>query len=306
MIGSGNTLQSANVRGGSDRATQASPLQALAAGPTIGTTTMNDALARVRGFLFDVDGVLHVGKRPIPGAAELLETLAVREIPFRLLTNTTTSSRATLAAKLRAMGLPVAEDVLLTAPVATAAYVARRFAGAPCYLLSKGDAVDDFRAAGIEVVGPDGAPKAEVVVIGGAEEEMTYARLNHAYRLLLGGAKLVAMHRNVAWRTEEGMSLDSGPFVTALASATGVRATVIGKPAAAFFRQAIRDISLPARDLAMVGDDARNDLKPARRLGMTGVLVRTGKPVGPAEEAQADLVIDSVAELGDLLGSITN
>jgi phosphoglycolate phosphatase-like HAD superfamily hydrolase len=53
----------------------------------------------------------------------------------------------------------------------------------------------------------------------------------------------------------------------------------------------------------MVGDDARNDLAPARRLGLVGVLVRTGKPVGPAEEAQADVVVDSVA---DLLGPIAH
>jgi ribonucleotide monophosphatase NagD (HAD superfamily) len=105
------------------------------------------------------------------------------------------------------------------------------------------------------------------------------------------------MHRNTAWRTAEGMSLDSGPFVTALATAAGVRVTVIGKPAAAFFRQAIRDIGLPAAALAMIGDDAGSDLVPARRLGMAGVLVRTGKPVGAAEEAQADVVIDSVADL---------
>ena len=255
----------------------------------------------IRGWLFDVDGVLHVGSRPVPGAAELLEDLATREIPFRLLTNTTTASRATLAARLRAMGLPVTPDLLITAPMATAAYVRRRFPGMPCFLLAKGDAVDDFRAAGIPIVGPDGAPEAGVVVIGGAEEELTYARLNHAYRLLLNGAKLVAMHRNTAWRTAEGMALDSGPFVTALAAAAGVRATVIGKPAAAFFRQTMRDIGLPATSLAMVGDDARNDLEPARRLGMTGVLVRTGKPVGPVEEALADLVIDSVADLEPLI-----
>jgi ribonucleotide monophosphatase NagD (HAD superfamily) len=121
--------------------------------------------------------------------------------------------------------------------------------------------------------------------------------LNHAYRLLLAGARLVAMHRNTAWRTAEGMTLDSGPFITALTTAAGTRATVIGKPAAAFFRQAIRDIGLPATALAMVGDDAHSDLAPARRLGLLGVLVHTGKPVGPAEEAQADVVIDSVAEL---------
>jgi HAD superfamily hydrolase (TIGR01458 family) len=258
-------------------------------------------LAEARGLLLDVDGVLHVGSRPIPGAAELLSDLVAREIPFRLLTNTTTASRATLALRLRAMGLPVTEELLITASMATAAYVRRRFPGVPCYLLAKGDAVDDFRAASVPIVGPDGAPDAGVVVIGGAEDELTYARLNHAYRLLLNGAKLVAMHRNTAWRTAEGMALDSGPFITALATAAGTRATVVGKPAAAFFRQAIRDIGLPAAELAMVGDDARNDLGPARRLGLVGVLVRTGKPVGPVEEAQADVVIDSVADLGPLI-----
>jgi HAD superfamily hydrolase (TIGR01458 family) len=258
-------------------------------------------LAPVRGWLFDLDGVLHVSSRPVPGARELLEDLAARAIPFRLLTNTTTASRATLAARLCAMGLPVTEELLITASMATATHVRRRFPGVPCYLLAKGDAVDDFRAAGVPIVGPDGAPDAGVVVIGGAEDELTYARLNHAYRLLLAGARLVAMHRNTAWLTAEGMALDSGPFITALATAAGTRATVIGKPAAAFFRQAIRDIGLPATALAMVGDDARNDLVPARRLGLLGVLVRTGKPVGPAEEAQADVVVDSVAELRGLI-----
>ena len=93
------------------------------------------------------------------------------------------------------------------------------------------------------------------------------------------------------------MSLDSGPFVTALASAAGVRVTTIGKPAAAFFRQGLRDLGLPATDVAMIGDDAQTDLIPAQRLGVTGILVRTGKPVGPAEEAIADAVIDSIAQL---------
>jgi HAD superfamily hydrolase (TIGR01458 family) len=262
---------------------------------------MADDLSRTRGFLFDVDGVLHVGSRPITGAAETLGWLDAAGVPYRLLTNTTTASRATLAARLCGMGLPVVEERLITAPVATAAYVRRRFPDIPCYLLAKGDAVDDFVAAGVPIVGPDGAPEAGVVVIGGAEDELTYARLNHAYRLLLGGAKLVAMHRNVAWRTDEGMALDSGPFINALAKAAGVRATVIGKPSTAFFRRAVRDIGIPARDLAMVGDDARNDLIPARRLGMTGILVRTGKPVGPVDEGMADVIIDSVANLHRLL-----
>src|SRR4051812_46927375 len=144
-------------------------------------------LARVRGWLFDVDGVLHVGSQPIPGAAELLSDLIAREIPFRLLTNTTTASRATLAARSRDMGLTVTEELLIAASMATAAYVRRRFPGVPCYLLAKGDAVDDFHAAGVPIVGPDGAPDAGLVVIGGGGEGTDHTPLSPIPPPLPGG-----------------------------------------------------------------------------------------------------------------------
>lgn len=262
-----------------------------------GSTTHSRQPQSISGFLIDVDGVLRIGGQTIAGAPEALAWLRGEGIPFRLLTNGTTSSRASLAASLNARNFPVDEAEIFTAAYATAAYVGERFRGVPCYLLSTGDASDDFRAAGINLVGPDGAPDAGVVVIGGAEHELTYARLNHAYRLLLNGAKLIAMHRNVAWRTEEGMTLDSGPFIEAIAKAAGVRITTIGKPSPPFFRQALHDIALPAARLAMIGDDACNDIGPAQRLGMTGILVRSGKPVTAADEAAACVTLDSIADL---------
>lgn len=255
----------------------------------------------VAGLLIDVDGVLRIGGQTIDGAPAALAWLRSAGVPFRLLTNSTVSSRASLAASLGASGFPVAEADIFTAAYATAAYVSERFRGVPCYLLSTGDASNDFRAAGIDLAGPDGAPEAGVVVIGGAEHELTYARLNHAYRLLLNGAKLIAMHRNVAWRTEKGMTLDSGPFIEAIAKAARVRITTIGKPSPPFFRQAMRDIALPAGSLAMIGDDARNDIAPAQRLGMTGILVRSGKPVTAADEAVAQVTLDSIAGLANWL-----
>ena len=260
-------------------------------------------LSGCHGLLLDVDGVLHVGWRAVPGATEALAALDAAGVPYRLLTNTTTASQATLGARLRAAGLPVRDGDLLTAPVATAAYLRRRLPDGRCFLLAKGDVAADFRAAGIEVVDVDDPDAtAEAVVVGGAEEAFTYARLNRAFTLLLGGARLVAMHRNRAWRVAEGMALDGGPFVRALEEAAGVRAVTIGKPAAAFFRQGLHALGVPAADAVMVGDDARNDLLPARRLGLRTVLVRTGKPVGPAEEATADLALPSVAGLPAALG----
>jgi HAD superfamily hydrolase (TIGR01458 family) len=257
-------------------------------------------LDNVRGLLLDIDGVLHVGMQPIPGAAETLRALFDAGLSYRLVTNTTTASRATLGKSLRKIGLPVRDGDLITAPVATAAYLHRQYPDARCYLIAKGDVAADFRAAGLTLVG-DKDEAADVVVIGGAEERLTYERLNRAFRMVMGGARLVAMHRNRFWRTADGLALDSGPFVGALEEAAGIKAVTVGKPALPFFRQALRDLALPPHQVLVVGDDAANDLAPARRLGCRTLLVRTGKPVGDREASQADFVLDSIADLPPLL-----
>ncbi len=251
----------------------------------------------IRGALFDIDGVLHVSLERIPGARETLQALAERGVPCRYLTNTTTASTSVLGESLRSIHLPVRDDELLTAGSATAAYIHRHWPNARCYLITKGSIDEDFRHLGIDLVQDDDETDAEVVVIGGAEERLTYQRMNRAYQMLTNGARLVAMHRNRHWRTANGMQLDSGPYVTALEEAAGVRAITIGKPSLPFFRQALRMLDIPPRQVVMIGDDGKNDLAPARKLGLRTVLVRTGKPVTLEDETPADRVLESVADL---------
>lgn len=249
-----------------------------------------------QGVLIDVDGVLHIDGVAVPGAAAALDTLRARGIPFRLLTNTTVRSRASLGGLLRGLGFAVGDDEIITAPVATAAWLRRYQPGQPCYLIVKGDVADDFEGVPLT----DGTD-ARVVVIGGAEEGFTYETMNHAFRLLLGGAKLVAMHRNTYWESAGGPTLDAGAFVRGLEHAAGVRATVVGKPAAPFFRAGFRALALPSGRIAMVGDDLGNDILPAMRLGAAGVLVRTGKfREHDLTAGTPDVVLGSVAELPDL------
>src|SRR5579883_2192221 len=116
----------------------------------------------VRGVLLDIDGVLHVSMQALPGAAETLTWLAQQGYPAVFVTNTTTVSRATLAQRLQAIGLPVDEPHLVTAPVATATYIRQHFPGKRCWVLTKGDTINDF--AGISLV--DMHEEADVVVIG--------------------------------------------------------------------------------------------------------------------------------------------
>src|SRR5712692_4722547 len=172
----------------------------------------------IRGVLLDIDGVLHVSMRPIAGAAETLNWLALRGYPTCFVTNTTTMARATLAERLRVIGLPIAEEHLITAPVATANYIRQHYPGKRCWVLTKGNTAADF--AGIELVESD----ADVVVIGGAEELLSYEAMNAAFRMLMDGAVLLAMHTNLYWRTSEGLRLDSGPYVHTLELASGKQA----------------------------------------------------------------------------------
>ena len=50
-------------------------------------------LNNIKGILLDLDGVLCIGKTPIPGAAEVIQLIKEKEIPFRIATNFTTLSK---------------------------------------------------------------------------------------------------------------------------------------------------------------------------------------------------------------------
>ncbi len=256
----------------------------------------------VEGVFLDIDGVLTVSWEPLPGAVETVAWLRRSGVPYLLVTNTTTPGRRGLADLVRRAGFDVDPAEIVTAAVATATYLRSEHPGARCLLLGEPDLEDDFE--GVEFVQED----ADVVVVAGADEAFTWSNLNRALQMLRSGAALVAMHRNLTWMTAEGLKLDAGAYLVGLEEAAGVRATVIGKPNADFFRQALTVLGVDAPKVAMVGDDVENDVIAAQRVGLTGVLVRTGKfDAGQVRAASAapDHLIDSVRDLPRLLETLT-
>lgn len=251
-------------------------------------------MASFRGVLLDIDGVLHVSMQPVVGANETLIWLEKQGYQVCYVTNTTTSSRATLVNKLKEIGLSLDKEHVVTAPVATANYIRQHYPGKSCWLLTKGDTARDF--TGIHLV----ESHADIVVIGGAEELLTYENMNNAFRMLMDGAIFLATHTNLYWRTSKGLQLDSGPFVHALELATGQQATVLGKPNLAFFEQALLIIGVHPQEAVMVGDDIENDIGGAQRAGLQGALVCTGKHTAQSpllERIHPDVILPSIVDL---------
>jgi HAD superfamily hydrolase (TIGR01450 family) len=243
------------------------------------------ALAGARAFVLDADGVLVLRGQPIPGAFEATVRLTELGLPFRIVTNFSSAHRDTLAARFGGGVVPPAW--FITGASAAAAYTAARHPGRPLFAISAPDALREFEAQTLlEADAVDELAPGELgaVVIGDGGDDLSYRNLDVAFRAIRGGAELVAMHRNPWWLTPRGETIDAGAWVAGLEFATGRRAVLCGKPSPVVFRQAVTSLAadlgrprLRRRDAVMVGDDPAADIAGAKRVGLRGALVLTGK-----------------------------
>jgi HAD superfamily hydrolase (TIGR01458 family) len=253
-----------------------------------------------RGLLVDIDGVLTVSWKPLPGVGDALRRLREADISMVFVTNTTSATHSSIATKLQRAGLAIDVNEILTAASTTAALIHRDHLGARCWMVGDTDVAADLDE--VNLVGVDESP--EVVVLGGAGPEFDYPTLNRIFRMAMDGTPVIAMHRNLYWMTKDGLQLDTGAFVGVIEQAAGIEVSVTGKPSRACFESALEMLDLAPEEVAMVGDDLYTDVLGAQAMGIEGVLVRTGKF---REETLAgsglspDHVVDSFADLPALL-----
>jgi HAD superfamily hydrolase (TIGR01458 family) len=262
------------------------------------TPARSKRLTAVRAVLLDLDGVLYVEDRPIPGAREAVAALRDAGLTLRFVTNTTALPRRRILERLERLGFAI-EPAELATPAALAVRHCLDAGHTRVALVMNDEVKEDFAQL------DEAWERAEAVIVGDLGSAFGYDVLNRAFRLVMDGAELVALQRNRYWLTPDGLSLDVGPFVAALEYATAHEAYVVGKPAPPFFRTILRAARASADESAMVGDDVESDVGGAQHAGLAGILVRTGKYRENAVRAsgvRADATVDSIASVPALLG----
>lgn len=254
----------------------------------------------IKGLLIDLDGVMYNDTRPIPGAAETIDYLQQREIPFRFITNTTMKSKETLARKLNSMGIHTDAQHIFSAASAAAEYLRKQSENKSLLLLQE-DAKREYNGI------PQDDHDVDFVVVGDMGDDFSIPLLNRAFNCLMQGARLIALQKNRFWLSDQGYRMDAGAFVALLEYAADTKAILIGKPSAQFYELALSALGCTAPETLMVGDDMESDIAGAKKMGIQTCLVKTGKfrevdlqksPVKP------DWMIVSIAQLPDLLQQI--
>jgi HAD superfamily hydrolase (TIGR01450 family) len=242
-------------------------------------------------LLVDLDGVVYRGADPVPGVAAVLADRARRGDDVVYVTNNSMHYRADYVDRLAAMGAPVAADRVVSAPRATALWLAEQ-EPRPRRVLAFGASglIRELEDCGFEVVlaadaaaraeaqgldGYEAAGRPEAVVVG-LDPELTYQRLAVAADSIRAGALFVVTNRDPTYPDGSRLMPGAGSLVAAVEAASGVTPVSIGKPAPLLLLEAAHAVGADPRDAIMIGDGIGTDLAAARAVGARCVLMLTG------------------------------
>ena len=242
-------------------------------------------IAAARGFIFDMDGTIALGDRAsgahaaLPGAVELLARLRRRNIPYRVFTNGTAKPPADYAATLRAAGLDVADEEMMTPSSSAAVWLAAKGIDR-VRVLGNAGTVAPLAEAGLEIVPPSAPADDVAAVYTGWFREFGFPDLEAAAHDIWAGARLVTASHVPFFATVEGRGIGTSFAINSMLRAlTGKRAKVLGKPSREGFFAALSGMGLPrsaAADLVVVGDDPQLETRMANAVGAVSVGVATG------------------------------
>jgi glycerol 3-phosphatase-2 len=224
--------------------------------------------------IFDLDGVLYLSDVAVAGAPEAVRRLRDEHMAVAFATNNASRLGKEVAALLTELGMPAAEDEVVTSARAAARVVAEQLPAGSAVLVVGAPALrDEVSAVGLRPVGVAGdAPQ---VVLQGYGPTVGWADLAEASVAIRAGARWVATNVDKTLPSPRGPLPGNGSLVAALATALGRQPDlVVGKPDPALFVAAAQ--ARGATKALAVGDRLDTDIEGANRAGMDSLLVLTG------------------------------
>lgn len=233
---------------------------------------------RIRGVLFDMDGVVYVGSRLLPGVQQIFDYLQQSGRKWLCVTNNASRTPAQFVEKLDSMGVHARPEQILGSAEATAGWLAEQIEH------------QGWPRGKVIIVGQDGLkaalqqyrfelttePAEATYAIAGINFDLTYEELARVALAIRHGARFIGTNSDPSYPSERGLLPGAGSILALLATATGVQPTVIGKPNRGMYDQAIRRLGARPEEVMMVGDRYDTDISGALEMGLVTTGVLTG------------------------------
>ena len=241
---------------------------------------------KIRALLLDLDGVVYLGPRLIPGVKAALGALHSRGVRLLYVTNNSTLTRAGFAKKLRALGLPAPDASVMNAALAAAWFIkARHGRNSRVVVVGEHGLPQELASAGLRPVETRtqaqwkkwriNAGKISAVVTS-FDRTLTYWKLCAALDALNAGAELVAANMDPTWPSEMGVMPGTGSLAAMLAFASGKKPVIVGKPDPKMFSLLLKEQGISPRETLVIGDRLDVDIVAGKRLGARTAVVLTG------------------------------
>ena len=232
-----------------------------------------DKLSTVRGFLLDMDGTFYLGDRLLEGALRFIDLLQDQKKEFLFLTNNSSKHRSEYAQKICRLGLPIAEESVLTSGEATALYLREQHPGAKLFLVGTPSLEEEFRQYGFPLVHQE----PQFLVLG-FDTSLTYQKLCALCDFVRAGVPYIATHPDFNCPSEKGFMPDVGAMIAFVEAATGRQPDlVVGKPNRLIVDTAAVKMNLQINQLAMIGDRLYTDIALGQTSGIVTILVLSGE-----------------------------
>jgi HAD superfamily hydrolase (TIGR01450 family) len=257
-------------------------------------------LSDYAAYVFDVDGTLVYHSHAVPGAAEALRALKAAGKHVLAVTNNSSLARHELAERFRRFGLPLDDDEVFSALVASAQLVAHEKPDARVLVFGNPGLRAEVLRVGLQVTE---SADADYVIVGN-HRGITYDGLTIAMRALLAGARFIAINADRTYIGEDGDLVPGcGVFVAALERAVSRDADVIvGKPSVTLLHEAAESINCEPSNCLYIGDNPEADVVGAHAAGMDALLVLTGVATGAEDGMPSpEFILPSVANLMEYL-----
>ena len=253
-------------------------------------------LSKKRCFVFDLDGTVYMGDKPIPGTVNFIRKNLER-FDIHFLTNNTSKNLNDYVKKLRGMDIDMDLPRMLS-PLIPLADRLEREGVAEIYPVGNAN----FQAYLRERL-PNlrfGTSEACEIVVVGYDTELTYQKLVDSCLLLQRpGVRFWATHPDNVCPSPQGPLPDTGSFLALYEKAVGRAPEVVfGKPSTLIVEPLLAKYR--PEEMVMVGDRLYTDKVMAENAGMDFILVLSGESTRDdlaKLERQPTLVMDDLGSL---------